>query len=82
MLEALGGSKAFACLLAIFTDNDTHELKHNRRYTRFIALAALARLERSKLEQDQVTSLLDRLWVDRWQDTEDDYLVQAEVAAL
>jgi HEAT repeat protein len=82
VLESLGGRKAFACLLALFTREDTPELRREYRYTRFFALAALARLERSESEREQVTVLLNRLWADPWQDTKEDYLVQAEAAVL
>lgn len=82
VLEAVGGRKAFACLLAVFTGEDTPELRREYRYTRFFALAALARLARSGSEQQQVAALLDRLWVDPWQETEEDYLVQAEAAVI
>jgi HEAT repeat protein len=82
VLQGIGGRKAFACLLAVFTHEDTPELRREYRYTRFFALAALARLERSEGEREQVTRLLEQLWVDRWQDTEEDYLVHSEAAVL
>lgn len=82
VLEAVGGRKAFACLLAVFTGEDTPELRREYRYSRFFALAALARLARSGSEQQQVAALLDRIWVDPWQETEEDYLVQAEAAVI
>lgn len=82
VLEAVGGRKAFACLLAVFTGEDTPELRREYRYSRFFALAALARLARSGSEQQEVAALLDRIWVDPWQETEEDYLVQAEAAVI
>ncbi len=82
VLETIGGRRAFEALLAVFEDDATSELKHQYRYTRFFSLAALARLEDSEAERTKVTALLDRLWVDPWQETEEDYLLQAEAAVL
>ena len=82
VLEVVGGRKAFAGLLAIFAEDDPSELRHEYRYSRFFALAGLARLERSEREREQVAALLDQLWVDPWQDTMEDYLVHSEAAVL
>lgn len=82
VLEGIGGRKAFAALRAVFKPDDTRESKRRYRYTRFFALAGLARMERSESEREEVARLLDELWVPRWQDTEEDYLVQAEAAVL
>jgi HEAT repeat protein len=82
VLEGIGGRRAFECLLGVLTPSEPEELKHQYRYTRFFALAGVARLERTEDERAQVTSLLEQLWVDRWQETTEDYLVQAEAAVL
>jgi hypothetical protein len=82
VLEGTGGRKAFAALRGLFKAEDTHETKRRYRYTRFFALAGLARMERSENEREDVTRLLEELWQPRWQDTEEDYLVQAEAAVL
>jgi HEAT repeat protein len=82
VLQTIGGRRAFQALLAVFPEDDPPELKRDFRYTRFFALAGLARLERSEDERTQVTSLLEQLWVDPWQDSDEDYLVQAQAAIL
>jgi HEAT repeat protein len=82
VLEHVGGKRAFEALLDLFRSETTSELRSRYRYTRFFALRALARLARSEGERAVLTELLEELWANPWQQSQEDYLVQAEAAVL
>jgi HEAT repeat protein len=77
-LAVIGGKRAFEALLGIFDSPTTEEDKRRYRYTRFFALRGLALLATTADEKAKVGRLLEQLW----KDADEDYLVQAEAAAL
>jgi HEAT repeat protein len=82
LLGAIGGERAFSSLAGVFRPRVTAEEKRAARFTRFQALKSLARMARTDEQRAEVTRLAASLWRNRWQDTDEDYLVQAEAAAL
>lgn len=82
VLAAIGGDRAFRSLAAVFEPQLTSEERHAYRFTRFQALKSLARTARTEEQRAEVQQVAASLWTDPWQDTEEDYIVHAEAAAL
>jgi HEAT repeat protein len=81
-LAVIGGDRAFEALLSIFNSPTTDQEKRYYRYTRFFALRSLEVVATKADERAKFDKLVDQLWVDRWQDAVEDYLVHAEAAVL
>lgn len=82
VLGAIGGDRAFRSLAAIFEQPATSDERHAARFTRFQALKSLARMARTEEQRTEVDALAESLWSNRWQDTEEDYIVHAAAAVL